>query len=197
MDLHKDAAGEIQLAYKENIRGRSVYIVQSCSTPVYDNVMELLLLVTAARRAGAKKVTVVIPYFAFKYHKRGAPISTKHSSRFLWSAGSDFAKMLEAAGVDMVISVDLQRFGQGHEACFFDSSIPVETIDTTRTMAEYLKRSVSLNEKVVVVAANPNCAKKAIKFKNILSEGSNLKTDHAIYLYSPDRESEFLGTVRG
>jgi ribose-phosphate pyrophosphokinase len=66
--------------------------------------MELLLLITAARRAGAAKVTAVIPYFAFKYHKRGAAISTKHHSRFLWSAVSDFAKLLEAAGVDMVIS---------------------------------------------------------------------------------------------
>ena len=71
--------------------------------------------------SSATKVTAVIPYFGYKYHKRGAPISTKHQSRFLWSASADFAKMLQAVGADMIISVDLQRPGQGPEACFFDS----------------------------------------------------------------------------
>ena len=60
-------------------------------------------------------MTAVIPYFGYKYHKRGLPISTSYQSRFLWSASFDVAKMLQAVGVDSVISVDLQRPGQGHE----------------------------------------------------------------------------------
>lgn len=105
----------------------------------------------------------------------------------------------ETAGVDMVISVDLQRPGQGHEACFFDTSIPVETVNSNITMAEFFKKSVPLSSKVVVVAANPNCAKKAIGFRDILSDSSKIKADHAIYLHStdPQRESEFLGSVEG
>lgn len=55
---------------------------------------------------------------------------TSHDSRFLSSAAMDFAKMLTVVGVDRVIAVDLQRPGQGGEACFFDNSIPLESVLT-------------------------------------------------------------------
>ena len=57
------------------------YIIQSCSNPVNNSIMELLLLSTAARRADAENVIVVIPYFGYKYHRRGLPISTTLKSR--------------------------------------------------------------------------------------------------------------------
>ena len=198
--IKKFSDGEIFCTYNESIRGRSLFVVQSCANenPVNENIMELLLLITAARRAGASKVTAVIPYFGYKYHKRGLPISTKHHSRFLWSAAGDFAKLLQVAGVDMIIAVDLQRPGQGHEACFFDSSIPVETISSLSLMASYFRDNVKFDNPVVVVAANASCMKKAISFrKELLSSSvhSNNESELAVFIHSldPGSESEFLG----
>jgi ribose-phosphate pyrophosphokinase len=102
--------------------------VQPCAAPVGDSIMELLLTISCARRAGASKISAVIPYFGYKHHRRGSSISQKQlHSRFLTSGAMDFAKMLEVVGVDTVLAVDLQRPGQGHEACFFDTDIPLET----------------------------------------------------------------------
>lgn len=162
------ADGECKIEVDQNIRGKDVYIIQSCIAPVNDSVMELLLLVSCAKRSGAKRVNAVIPYFGYKHHRRGSPISTGLSSRFLWSASADFAKMLEVVGVDRVISVDLQRPGQGHEACFFSSMVPVETIITVDQTAEYYANTHKYDGPVVVISPNPECIKKAQKFQKTL-----------------------------
>jgi N-terminal domain of ribose phosphate pyrophosphokinase len=67
--------GEINCVINESIRGKDVFIIQTCAAPVNDNVMELLLTVAAARRAGANTVTTVIPYFGYKYHRRYSNIN--------------------------------------------------------------------------------------------------------------------------
>jgi ribose-phosphate pyrophosphokinase len=189
--------------------GKDVFIVQTCAAPVNDNVMELLLTVTAARRAGASTVTTVIPYFGYKYHRRGLPISTTYHSRFLWSAAGDLAKMLHAVGVDGVISVDLQRPGQGHEACFFDSSIPVETVSANDVFVDYFKTKVNPPlKKVVVVSANTECVKKARKFQRKLKNVLGIdEVDYAVFMReggaqyesttAVTRGSELLGDVQG
>ena len=61
--------GECSIEVKTHIRGKDVYVIQSCIAPVNDSVMELLLLVSTAKRAGAKRVTAVIPYFGYKHHR--------------------------------------------------------------------------------------------------------------------------------
>lgn len=176
--------------------------------------MELLLTVAAARRAGANKVTAVIPYFGYKYHRRGLPISTTYSSRFLWSAAADLAKMLSTVGVDSVISVDLQRPGQGHEACFFDSNVPVETISTVQAFADYFKTNIDPPlKKVVVVSANTECVKKARRFQRKLKETTGLDdVEYAVFMRDDSywaqmgvgakastapNQSQLLGEVRG
>jgi ribose-phosphate pyrophosphokinase len=176
--------GELNCVINESIRGKDIIIVQTCAAPVNDNIMELLLTVAAARRAGANTVTAVIPYFGYKYHRRGLPISTTYSSRFLWSAAADLAKMLQCVGVDSVVSVDLQRPGQGHEACFFDSNIPVETISTSQAFAEYFKNNIEPPlKKVVIVSANTECVKKARKFQRKLKEVTGLEdVEYAVFM---------------
>lgn len=207
IEVKRFSDGEIFCTYQESVRGRRLYIIQSCSPPVNDNIMELLLLVTAARRAGANKITAVIPYFGYKYHRRGTSMSTKHQSRFLWSTSADFAKLLQSAGVDNVIAVDLQRPGQGHEGCFFDNMIPVETIHSTRLMADYCSKNFTFENPLVVVASNAGCMKKTIVFRDQLvknralpSEGckhlSSSIVEHALFIHSAN-ESEFLGNVMG
>jgi ribose-phosphate pyrophosphokinase len=157
--------GEVDCDIKDSVRGKHVFILQSCSAPVNDNIMEILLMISCAKRAGADRITAVIPYFGYKYHKRGHAISTKHSSRFLWSVSADFAKMLEVMGVDRVISVDLQRPGEGQETCFFSNKIPVESVSSVELMADYVAANIPLGKNVVIVASNSDCIKKARKFQ--------------------------------
>ena len=194
--------GEINCVINESIRGKDVFIVQTCAAPVNDNIMELLLTVAAARRAGAHNVTTVIPYFGYKYHRRGMPISTTYSSRFLWSAASDLAKMLQTVGVDNVVSVDLQRPGQGHEATFFPETIPVETINTSDIFADYFTHQIDPPlAKVVVVSANSQCVKKARKFQRKLKQASGLdEVDYAVFIGDATQKPsphDLLGDVSG
>jgi ribose-phosphate pyrophosphokinase len=74
--------------------------------------------------------------------------SKKHHSRFFKNAAGDLGKMLQVVGVDKVISVDLQRPGQGHEACLFNTLLPAETISTTDAFVSYFTDEVSLHDKV-------------------------------------------------
>jgi len=162
--------GEVSVQINENVRGKDVFIVQTCAAPVNDSVMELLLTVSCVRRSGARRVTAVIPYFGYKHHRRGSPLSTLHQSRFLTSGAMDFAKMLQEMGVDRVIAVDLQRPGQGQEACFFDNNVPLETILTTDSLVEYFIKNVSLKNDITVIAPNSECVKKASNVKVLLQE---------------------------
>lgn len=167
--------GEVKCRLHEHVRDRDVFIIQSCSTPVNDHIMELLLTISCAKRCGARKVTAVVPYFAYTFHRRGAPISTANQSRFLWSASADFSKMLGSMGVDRVITVDLHRPGEGHETCFFDPSIPVESLQTSEIMINYIRNNVKLDQNVTVVAASSDFIKKARKFEEGLRNAPGVK----------------------
>ena len=163
------ADGEVSIQFNDNVRGHDVFIVQSCVAPVNDSIMELLLSISCARRSGARRVIAVIPYFGYKHHRRSSQISTKHQSRFLASGAMDFAKMLQEMGVDKVISVDLQRPGQGHEACFFDTNVPLESMMAMEMMVKYFHEQIPLGKKVVVVSPNAECFKKARKFQRMIA----------------------------
>jgi ribose-phosphate pyrophosphokinase len=157
--------GECAIRVIQEVRGRCVYIVQPCGEDTSDSIMELLLTISTVKRAGCKNVTAVIPYFPFKHYRRGMPKSKKLHSKFLVSGPTDFGKMLEAMDVDRVISVGLQRPGQGQEACFFDNSIPLEDVTTTHITTEYFKNNVKLEGPIVLMSPNDECLKKAVKFE--------------------------------
>ena len=78
---------------EENVRGKDVFLLQTCAAPVNDSIMELLLTLSAVRRAGAQRVTAVIPYFGYKHHRRGLPVRGTMDSKFLSSNAKDFAKV--------------------------------------------------------------------------------------------------------
>ena len=161
--MDRFADGEVSVQLHDNIRGKDVYIIQPCAAPVNDSIMELLLAVSCARRSGARRVIAIVPYFGYKHHRRNSPISTTYSSRYLSSHAMDFAKMLTEMGVDRVISSDLQRPGQGKEACFFDNNVPLETLLTTEFLADSLVSLVDMkkDQALVVVAPNAESYKKA------------------------------------
>ena len=176
LKLKRFSDGEVSCRIMESMRGKDVFIVQPCANPVNDMMMELLLMISCAKRCGANRVTAVVPYFGYKYHRRGEPISTENQSRFLWSASGDFSKMMNVMGVDRIISVDLHRPGQGQETCFFDANVPVETVSSSDALVRALVSSVELHEKVTVVAANPDFIKKARKYQLGIAETGGVKT---------------------
>lgn len=136
-DVWQFSDGELSCIINDTVRGKDVCLIQSFGDPVNDNIMELLLTISALRRSGANNITAVIPYFGYKFHRnRGLPITTPHQSRFMWNSAADIAKMLRVCGVDKIISIDLQRAGQNHEACFFENVVPVETVDSTNIFVE-------------------------------------------------------------
>lgn len=192
--ISRFADGEVSIQIEDSIRGTDVFIVQPCTSPVNDSIMELLLTVSCARRSGAKRVIAVVPYYGYKHHRRGSSLSTKLQSRFLSSGAMDFARMLQEMGVDRVIAVDLQRPGQGQEACFFDSSVPLEVVLSTDIMIDYVVRMMELDGQdaqadavvapIVVVTPNAECFKKARKFQVGLQRHSRAEVQLAAFFSS-------------
>ncbi len=119
------ADGEIRVQILENLRGEDVFIVQSTHPPA-DNLMELLLLIDAARRASAWRVTAVIPYFGYARQDRKDQPRVPISAKLV-------ANLIERAGADRVLTVDLHS---GQIQGFFD--IPVDNLFSTPIFREYL-----------------------------------------------------------
>lgn len=175
---------EVSIQVNDSIRGKNVFIIQPCAAPVNDSIMELLLTISTAKRAGANRVTAVVPYFGYKHHRRSMSTSTRHQSKFLSSGAMDVAKMLQEMGVDHVVAVDVQRPGQGHEACLMDNNIPLEVIVTTDLMIDYFVKNVKLDNPIVVVSPNAECVKKARKFQLGFRKGYNREVKLASFFHS-------------
>lgn len=149
VEVSRFADGEIFVKINENVRGRDVFIVQATNAPA-ENLMELLLLIDAARRASAHRIAAVVPYFGY------ARADRKDQPRVAISAKL-IANMLVQAGADRLITIDLHSHQvQG----FFD--IPVDHLYASPVFLEYF-RAKSL-ENVVVVAPDVGAAKMARGF---------------------------------
>ena len=120
--------GEIYLQIKENVRGRDVFVVQPTCTPVDTHLMELLLMLDALRRASAKRITAVLPYYGYSRQDRKDKPRVPISAKLV-------ADLLVTAGADRVLTLDLHAAQiQG----FFD--IPVDHLYARPVMVEYLSR---------------------------------------------------------
>ena len=130
--------GETQVMIEESIRGKDIFIIQPTSQPVNDNLMELLIMVDACKRASCNSVTAVVPYYAYARQDRKTrgrePISAKL-----------VANLMEAAGLDRVVTVDLHA---GQIQGFFD--IPVDHLAAAPVLAEYFKNDPVFKDAVVV-----------------------------------------------
>jgi ribose-phosphate pyrophosphokinase len=134
----KFADGETRVEIAENVRGQDVYLIQPTCPPVNDNLMELLVIVDALRRASVGKVTAVIPYFGYARQDR------KASPRAPITA-SLVAHMLSTAGVDHVVTVDVHAIQtQG----FF--TIPMDNLHAAPVLAQDIRKKHDLENMVVV-----------------------------------------------
>ncbi|CAK75766.1 unnamed protein product (macronuclear) [Paramecium tetraurelia] len=150
------ADGECQIQVLDNIRGKDVFIIQSTSPPVNDNLMELLLLVSALRRASARKIIVVVPYYGYARQDR------KCAPRVPISA-ADVARLLETVGVDRLISVDLHC---GQIQGFFGPRVPVDNLEANLVAQNYLSLQKKYEFKdVAIVSPDAGGVYRAKKFQ--------------------------------
>lgn len=117
--------GEITVGIDESVRGADVYVVQPTSKPVNDNLMELLILIDALRRASARRITAVIPYYGYARQDRKVRAREPITAKLV-------ANLITAAGAMRVLSVDLHA---GQIQGFFD--IPVDHLMGVPILAEY------------------------------------------------------------
>ena len=126
--VHHFADGEILCEIGESVRGKDVFIVQSTSNPVTENLMEILVLTDALKRASAREITAVIPYFGYARQDRKAKPRQPITSKLV-------ADLLTTAGVNRVVTVDLHAAQiQG----FFD--IPVDEIQALPLLIKYFRK---------------------------------------------------------
>ncbi len=143
--------GEIYIEIEETVRGRDVFVVQSTSEPVNENIMELLIFVDALRRASAKTINVIIPYYGYARQDRKSKPREPITSKLV-------ANLLTTAGVNRVVAMDLHADQiQG----FFD--IPVDHMQALPLMAKYFKERGFYGDKVVVVSPDIGGVKRARK----------------------------------
>ncbi|KKM09307.1 ribose-phosphate pyrophosphokinase [Clostridiales bacterium PH28_bin88] len=129
--------GEIALAIDESVRGADAFVIQPTCYPVNDNLMELLIMVDALRRASARRITAVIPYYGYARQERKARARDPISAKLV-------ANLITAAGARRVVAMDLHASAiQG----FFD--IPLDHLLAAPILAEYLKQ-IKMGNVVVV-----------------------------------------------
>lgn len=139
---------EIFVEVQENVRGEDTFIIQSTSFPTNDHIMELLIIIDALRRASARRITAVIPYFGYARQDRKAGPRTPISAKLI-------ANMITRAGADRVLTLDLHADQlQG----FFD--IPTDNLYSAPILVEDIKKRLDLNN-VMVVSPDVGGVKRA------------------------------------
>ena len=139
LDVGKFSDGETSINIKESVRGCDVFVIQSTSIPVNDNLMELLLILDACKRASAGRITAVIPYFGYARQDRKARARDPISAKLV-------ADILQTAGADRVLTMDLHSSQlQG----FFN--IPVDNLMGLPALVRYF-RSVNLPKDLTIVS---------------------------------------------
>ena len=133
------ADGEIYVEINENIRGNSVFVIQSTAQPANDNLMELLLCIDALKRSSAKNITAVIPYFGYARQDRKVVPRTSISAKLV-------SNLITNAGAHRVVTLDLHA---GQIQGFFD--MPVDNLFTTPLFAKYIKRKLK-NKNLICVS---------------------------------------------
>ncbi|EKF52316.1 ribose-phosphate diphosphokinase [Lactococcus garvieae] len=175
--------GEIMINMEESVRNRDVYIIQSTSCPVNDNIWELLIMIDACVRASAHSVNIVMPYFGYARQDRTASSREPITAKLV-------ADMLVKAGADRLLTLDIHAVQvQG----FFD--IPVDNLFTVPLFAEYYMKQGLFGDDVVVVAPKNSGIKRA------RSLAEYLESPIAIVDYEDDdakRENGYIiGNVEG
>jgi len=142
--------GEIMVRINENIRGRDVFVIQSTCPPVNDNLMELLIMIDALRRASAYRITVVLPYYGYSRQDRKAEPRVPITAKLV-------ANLVTAAGADRVLTTDLHA---GQLQGYFD--IPVDNLMAAPVLLDFFRKKGL--ERPVVVSPDAGGVERARNF---------------------------------
>lgn len=178
VDISRFSNGEIYVRFQQSVRGGDVYLIQTLSNHVNDALMELLIMVDAAKRASADAITVVIPHYGYarqdKKTKAREPIAAKL-----------VADLLRVAGIDRLVAVDLHA---GSIQGFFD--VPVDHLTAVSALSDYFKQK-QIND-LVVVSPDVGRVKTAKKYADYL--GASLAILHKV---RPDHNKAEIHHVVG
>ncbi len=184
IQLETFADGETYVRFKESVRGADMFIVQTASKPVDQNLVELLILVNAAKLASAKRITAVMPWFFYarqdKKSRPREPITAKL-----------VADMLQVAGVDRVLTMDLHA---GQVQGFFN--IPVDHMTAVPMFAQHIRDLLDPGEDRVAVAPDTGRAKLAGKFAEMIG-GDLVVLNKERPAHNEARVTAVIGEVEG
>jgi ribose-phosphate pyrophosphokinase len=184
VELKTFANGETYVRYDDSIRGSDAFIIQSGNPPVNDHLVELLIMIQAAKLASAKRITAVVPWYPYSRQDKKSRPREPITARLV-------ADFLEAAGVDRVLTMDLHA---GQIQGFFN--VPVDHMTALPLFATFYRDKGLYGDKVVAVSPDPGRAKMARRF------GQMLEADLAIMnKVRPEHDTaevtEVIGSVGG
>jgi ribose-phosphate pyrophosphokinase len=147
--------GETQIEIHDNVRGMDVFVLQSTCIPVNDNIMQLLIIMDALRRASAKRITAVIPYYGYGRQDRKVKPRVPISAKLV-------ADLITVAGAQRVVSIDLHA---GQIQGYFN--IPVDNLFSAPLLLKYIRNH--FNDELVVVSPDAGGVERARAFAKRLS----------------------------
>jgi len=156
------ADGETSVEFLENVRGEDIFIIQPTSSPVNDSLMELMVMIDAARRSSASRITAVIPYYGYARQDRKSASRTPITAKLV-------ANLLTTSGADRILTMDLHA---GQIQGFFD--IPVDDLTSRVIFAKDIKRTIGIIDdpdveqaKTVFVSPDAGGVVRARKFADM------------------------------
>ena len=150
-EIGRFSDGEVQVEITENVRGGDVFVIQSTSTPTNDNLMELLLMLDAFKRASAKRITAVMPYYGYSRQDRKVAPRVPISAKLV-------ADLITTAGASRVLTVDLHA---GQIQGFFN--VPVDNVYATPILLRYLRERLD-GRPATVIAPDAGGVERARAF---------------------------------
>jgi ribose-phosphate pyrophosphokinase len=151
------ADNEARVTIDENVRGEDVFVIQSTSYPANDNLMELLVCIDALKRASARRITAVTPYFGYARQDRKTEGRTPISAKLV-------ANLITRAGADRVLTMDLHS---GQIQGFFD--IPTDNLQAAPTMAADIERRHAKTEELLIVSPDAGGVVRALTLASRLN----------------------------
>lgn len=181
--VDKFSDGEIQVKINENVRGHDVFVIQSTSYPSNDNLMELLIMIDALKRASAQRITAVLPYFGYARQDRKDQPRVPITAKLV-------ANVLTVAGADRILTIDLHA---GQIQGFFD--IPLDHLYAFTIFADYIKE-LELDKNMVIVSPDVGGIKTARAYAKKMNCGLAIVDKRRIN----DKQAEamhIMGDVEG
>ncbi|XP_024041449.1 ribose-phosphate pyrophosphokinase 1 isoform X2 [Citrus clementina] len=185
INIKRFADGEIYVQLQESVRGCDVYLVQPTCPPANENLMELLIMIDACRRASAKNITAVIPYFGYARADRKTQGRESIAAKLV-------ANLITEAGADRVLACDLHS---GQSMGYFD--IPVDHVYCQPVILDYLaSKTVSSND-LVVVSPDVGGVARARAFAKKLSDAPLAIVDKRRHGHNVAEVMNLIGDVKG